>query len=145
MKALSALTGNGSKGREVFQRSCTACHRVGQGEGNDYGPNMEKLMAKMGQTKMKVIESIIDPNAEVDMKFLSTKIDRLSGGTVTGLVVSETKKEVVIFDGKEKKTIPVDDIDTRTVLKQSSMPEGQAGTMSPSEFLDLVEYLSSLK
>lgn len=145
MKALSALTGNGSKGREVFQRSCTACHKVGQGEGNDYGPNLEKLMTKMGQTKIKVIESLIDPNAEVDMKYLSTKIDRLSGGTVTGLVVSETKKEVVIFDGKEKKTIPVDDIDTRTVLKQSSMPEGQAGTMSPSEFLDLIEYLSSLK
>ncbi len=145
MKALAALPGNPSKGREIFQRNCTACHKVGQGEGNDYGPNLEKLMSKMGQTKIKVVESIIDPNAEVDKKYLSTKIDRLSGGQVTGLIVSENKKEIVIFDGKEKKTIPLDDIDARTTLKQSSMPEGQAGTMSPSEFLDLIEYLSSLK
>ena len=51
----------------------------------------------------------------------------------------------MIFDGKEKKTIKVDDIDERTVLKQSSMPEGQAAAMSPAEFLDLIEYLSTLK
>ena len=145
MKALSLITGNATKGREVFQRSCIACHRVGQGEGNDYGPNMEKLMAKMGQTRMKVIESIIDPNAEVDAKYLSTKIERLSGGVVTGLVISEDKDKIVIFDGKEKKTIPQDDVEKKTQLKQSSMPEGQAGAMAPGEFLDLVEYLTSLK
>ena len=39
----------------------------------------------------------------------------------------------------------VADIDDRKVLKQSSMPEGQAGTMAPVEFLDLVEYLATLK
>ncbi|QEL20860.1 PVC-type heme-binding CxxCH protein [Limnoglobus roseus] len=144
MTALAGMTGNPTKGREVFVRACTACHKVGNGEGNDYGPNLDKVATK-SKFKQKVIESIIDPNAEVDAKYLSTKIDRLSGGTVTGLIVSEDKKNVVIFDGKEKKTIPVDDIDTRTTLKQSSMPEGQAGTMAPVEFLDLVEYLWSLK
>ena len=51
----------------------------------------------------------------------------------------------MIFDGKEKKTIPQDDVEKKTVLKQSSMPEGQAGAMAPGEFLDLVEYLVSLK
>jgi hypothetical protein len=39
----------------------------------------------------------------------------------------------------------VDDIESRTVLKQSSMPEGQVAAMSPAEFLDLIEYLASLK
>jgi putative heme-binding domain-containing protein len=146
MKALASLTGNGSKGREVFQRSCVACHRVGQGEGNDYGPNFEKLMAKMGQTRQKLIESIIDPNAEVDEKYLTTKVERLSGGVVQGLVVGDTAKELVIFDGKDKKVIPKDDIDGKPIkLKQSSMPEGLAGTMAPSEFVDLIEYLANLK
>ncbi len=144
IKALANMKGNPSRGREVFQRNCIACHKVGMGEGNDYGPNLDKVMER-SKTREKIVESIIDPNAEVDKKYLSTKIERLSGATVTGLVVSENKKEVVIFDGKEKKTIPLDDIDTRTVLKQSSMPEGQAGTMAPVEFLDLVEYLSTLK
>jgi hypothetical protein len=30
-------------------------------------------------------------------------------------------------------------------LKQSSMPEGLAATLSPNEFLDVIEYLRSLK
>jgi putative heme-binding domain-containing protein len=143
MTALSNMRGNVNNGRAVFVRSCTACHKVGGGEGPEYGPNLAEVGKRL--TRYKIVESIIDPNADVDPKYQSTKVVTLDGKTVTGLVVSETKKEVVIFDGKEKRTIAVDDIETRTVLKQSSMPEGQAGAMAPSEFLDLVEYLASLK
>jgi putative heme-binding domain-containing protein len=144
MTALSKLPGNPSKGREVFQRVCTSCHKVGNGEGADYGPNLEKIMER-SKTRVKIIESIIYPNAEVEEKYKSTKILRLSGATVIGLLVSEDKQNVVIFDGKAKVTIPTDDIDVREVLKQSSMPDGQAGIMSPAEFLDLMEYLSIQK
>jgi putative heme-binding domain-containing protein len=144
MTGLANLTGNATKGREVFIRSCTACHKVGNGEGADYGPNLEKVMER-SKTRVKLIESLIDPNAEVDEKYRSTKILRLSGATVIGLLVSEDKNNVVIFDGKQKVTIPTNDIDTREVLKSSNMPEGQAGTMSPVEFLDLIEYLANLK
>ena len=64
---------------------------------------------------------------------------------MTGLLVSETKDHVVIFDGKEKRTIKAADIEERTALKQSSMPEGLAATMAPVEFLDLIAFLSSLR
>ncbi|HEY2908835.1 MAG TPA: c-type cytochrome, partial [Gemmataceae bacterium] len=144
MGQLAKLRGNGNNGRAVFVRSCTACHRVGNGEGADYGPNLKEV-ATRSKSRVKIIESIIDPNAEVEQKYASTRIVTVDGKTVVGLVVSETKKEVVIFDGKEKKTVKLDDIESRSVLKQSSMPEGQAAAMSPAEFLDLVEYLSSLK
>src|SRR5262249_10329961 len=81
----------------------------------------------------------------VEPKYASTRVVTIDGKTVIGLVVSETKKEVVIFDGKEKKTIPVGEIETRSVLKQSSMPERQAAAMSPAGFLDLIEYLAAQK
>jgi len=51
----------------------------------------------------------------------------------------------VIFDGKEKRTIKTADIEEKKILKQSSMPEGLAGAMSPGEFLDLLAYMGSLK
>src|SRR5262245_1751520 len=144
MAELAKLKGNANKGREVFVRNCTACHKVGNGEGLDYGPNLAQV-ATRSKTRAKLVESVIDPNAEVDKKYLSTRIDTLDGKSVIGLVISETKDEVVIFDGKEKKTVKTDNIDQRQVLKQSSMPEGQAATMSAAEFLDLIEYLASLK
>ena len=144
MGELAKLPGNINNGRAVFVRSCTACHKVGNGDGADYGPNLAEV-AKRSMTRVKLIESIIDPNADVEPKYASTRIVTLDGKTIVGLLVSETKKEVVIFDGKEKKTVAVDDIESRTVLKQSSMPDGQVAAMSPAEFLDLIEYLSTLK
>lgn len=144
MTALAGMRGNANKGREVFVRTCTACHRVGNGEGQDYGPNLKEV-ATRSKTRVKLIESVVDPNAEVDKKYLSTRIDTLDGKSVVGLVVEDTKDHVTIFDGKEKKTVKVADIDQRQTLKQSSMPEGQAATMAPAEFLDLIEYLATLK
>jgi putative heme-binding domain-containing protein len=67
------------------------------------------------------------------------------GRSVTGLLVKETPEEVSIFDGKETKTIPVSEIEERGKLRQSSMPEGLAATLSANEFLDVVTYLKQLK
>ena len=143
MTALAGMTGNPSNGRAVFQRMCIACHKVGNGEGQEFGPNLDKVATRL--PRFKIVESMIDPNAVVDAKYLSTRVDTLDGKSVIGLLVSETKSEVVIFDGKAKVTIKIEDIDKKTQLKQSSMPEGQAGAMAPAEFLDLLEYLGGLK
>ena len=143
MTALANLKGNPSTGREVFVRSCTACHKVGNGEGQEYGPNLKEVGKRL--TRVKIVESMIDPNAEVEAKYASTRVVTLGGKTVIGLLVSEDKTQLVIFDGKEKQVIKADDVDTKTTLKQSSMPEGQAGAMSPAEFVDLIEYLAAQK
>ena len=144
MTALTAMKGNTNKGREVFVRACTACHKVGNGEGNEFGPNLHQVATRL-KDRYKLVESVIDPNAEVDKKYLSTRIATADGKIFSGLVISDTPKEVVLFDGKEKRVIKVADIEARELLKQSSMPEGLAGTMAPVEFLDLMEYIASLK
>ncbi len=145
-KAMQALAdmrgGNADAGKIVFRRNCTACHRVFN-EGAAFGPDMAKVGTRL--TKMKIVESIIDPNAEIDEKFQSTQVLTSDGKVISGLLVSETPEKIVIFDGKEQKTIAIDDIEDRKKLKQSSMPEGLAGTMAPSEFLDVIAFLSSLK
>ena len=148
-KAIQALAdmrgGTAENGKTVFRRNCTACHKVFS-EGADYGPQMDgKEPVGKRLTRFKIVESIIEPNADVDKKYLSTAIATIDGKTVTGLVVSETKDLVVIFDGKEKREIKTANIDERTALKQSSMPEGLAATMAPVEFLDIVAFLSSLR
>jgi putative heme-binding domain-containing protein len=143
MQALADLRGgNANNGKAVFQRNCTACHKV-FGEGADYGPDMMKVGTRL--SRFKIVESIIDPSAEVDKKYQLTSLVLDSGKTVSGLLVSETKEQLVLFDGKEKRTVKTAEIEERRTLKQSSMPEGLAAVMSPVEFLDLVEFLSRLK
>ena len=145
-KAIQAIAdvqgGNAGNGQAVFRRLCISCHKVGDA-GANFGPDMTKVGERL--TGPKLVQSIIDPNADIAEKYLSTSVLTHEGNSITGLVVRETPVELVIFDGKEQKTIPVNQIDERTVLRQSSMPEGLAGTLSPTEFLDVVEYMRQLK
>lgn len=143
MAALASMKGNADRGKAIFRNStCISCHKV-FGEGANYGPDMTGVGKRW--TKAKIIESIIDPNAEIDKKFVTLQVIKNDGKTVQGLLVSENDKEIVVFDGKKPQTIAVADIDEKNQLKQSSMPEGLAASMAPNEFLDLVEFLSTLK
>ena len=141
MTALTQIQGDVNRGREVFVRNCTACHKVGNGDGREFGPNLAGVAKRM--IRAKLIESIVDPNAEVAEKYRSTAIVTDDGSVVTGLLVSDTDQGVEIFDGKETRKIAKDEIEQRRTLQQSSMPEGAAATVAPSEFIDLIEYLSA--
>lgn len=145
-KAMQAIAdikgGNIDNGKAVFRRTCTACHRV-YGEGAAFGPDMEKVGTRL--SKYKLVESVIDPNAEIDAKYESTMILTDEGTVISGLLVSEDDEKVIIFDGKEKKTVLKESIEERKKQRQSSMPEGLAGTIAPSEFLDVLAFLHSLK
>lgn len=141
MTALTDIKGDVNRGREIFVRNCTACHKVGNGDGREFGPNLAGVAKRLSRTKL--IESIIDPNAEVAEKYRSTAIVTDDGTIVTGLLVSDTDRNVEIFDGKESRKIPKSEIQERKTLQQSSMPEGAAATVAPSEFIDLIEYLSA--
>ena len=141
MTALSDLKGDANRGREVFVRNCTACHKVGNGEGREFGPNLAGVAKRMN--KFKIVQSVVDPNVEVAEKYRSTLIVTKDGMPTAGLVVSENGTEVELFDGKAVRKIAKADIDERVTQKQSSMPEGAASTVAPSEFIDLMEYLAS--
>lgn len=144
-KAMTALAdlegGNANRGREVFVRNCTACHRVGNGEGRDFGPNLAGVAKRMN--KVKIVQSIVDPNAEVAEKYRQTVIVTSDGMAVAGLVVKEDDLNVDIFDGKAVRSIAKADIEDRVIQQQSSMPEGAAATVAPSEFVDLLTYLNA--
>ncbi len=143
MQAIAFMQGGDPKnGRLVFGRVCINCHKVGE-KGAELGPELTHVRQKLAPVKL--LESILEPNAEVDPKYVSTLVVTDDGKSTTGLLVSENDKELVLYDGKEKKTISLDTIEERVKLKQSSMPEGLASTLSPPELLDVIEYLKSLK
>jgi len=141
MTALADLKGDVTRGREVFVRNCTACHRVGNGEGREFGPNLSGVAKRMN--KFRIVQSVIDPNVEVAEKYRSTLIVTTDGMPTAGLVVAESETEVELFDGKALRKIAKADIEERVTQKQSSMPEGAATTVAPSEFIDLMEYLAA--
>jgi putative heme-binding domain-containing protein len=132
--------GNADNGKAVFRRICIACHKWGA-EGIEYGPTIDGLAARM--KREDVVESILEPNAKLAPEYITTTIETKAGGAFVGFIASETPEAVTLkVAGGLTQEIKVADIAKRENLKVSSMPEGLANTMTPGEFLDLIEFLS---
>jgi putative heme-binding domain-containing protein len=135
--------GSADNGKAVFRRICIACHKV-NGEGIDYGPDMMGVGTRL--KKNVIVESILDPNAKVDPKFTTTNVETKSGEAYTGFITEETPEMLKLkVAGGVTQELKIADLTKRETLKQSSMPEGLAAGMSPAEFVDLVEFLASLR
>jgi putative heme-binding domain-containing protein len=141
--ALSGLSGNKDNGKAVFGRVCASCHKVAD-KGYAFGPELTDVGRRL--TRYDLIESIVDPNAKMDKKYLTEIILTADGKVHTGFIGEETDTTILLLlpEGK-RETIAKEEIEERKVAMQSSMPENLGATIAPSEFLDVIEYLGSLK
>jgi putative heme-binding domain-containing protein len=140
---LLQLRGTAEGGRAAFIRACAICHKVGN-EGMIFGPDLSNVGTRM--TKAKILESILDPNAEIAKGNESLMVELRSGETFTGLVAGETRDELKLrIGGDTVQTIAKDQIKTREALKGSGMPAGLDQTLSQQELVDLLEFLSQQK
>jgi putative heme-binding domain-containing protein len=143
LNEVAAVKGNAANGKAIFGRTCSVCHKV-KGEGIEFGPDMSDVGKRL--PKHELLESVLYPNAKMDARFATTNVNTKDGQALTGFVVAEDNDSVTlkVAGGKDQKVLKAD-IKKRTTLKTSSMPEGLAEGMNPQEFIDVMEYLSSLK
>src|SRR5438128_156646 len=90
--------GNANRGKAVFVAAtaqCALCHKV-HGQGGDVGPDLSQIGGKFDRTHL--IESILDPSAEILQGYQSTVIETKSGRVITGIVKSESAEAVVLAD-----------------------------------------------
>jgi putative heme-binding domain-containing protein len=143
---LVRMKGSPPAGAEIFRRDTTACikcHQV-RGEGREVGPALTEIGTKL--PKEALIESILDPSAGISFGFEGWQVELKSGDDVYGIKASDTPEEVAIKDAngiitRYKKS----EIASMRQAKTSIMPTGLQQTISTQEFVDLIEYLSSLK
>jgi putative heme-binding domain-containing protein len=138
-------SGNAERGKAIFASptaTCAICHKVG-GRGGETGPDLSQIGGKFDRTHL--IESILDPSAEILQGYQATVIETRSGRVLSGIVKTESATEVTLLDAEGKRiAIPTGDIESRTVSKVSLMPAGLADRMTAAEFTDLIAYLESL-
>jgi putative heme-binding domain-containing protein len=143
---LAKMTGDAARGAEIYRREttmCINCHQV-RGEGRDVGPALTEIGSKL--PKEALYEAILDPNAGVSFGFEAWQVQLKSGDEAYGLKVSETPSEVAIKDvGGIVTRYKKSEIASMQQTKTSIMPSGLQQTLSTQEFVDLIEYLASLK
>jgi putative heme-binding domain-containing protein len=145
-RAATDNAGDPKRGQAVFfsaATKCAVCHKV-QGKGGDVGPDLSQIGGKFDRTHL--IESILDPSAEILQGYHSTLIETKAGRNFTGIVKAESKTALTLMDAEGKSiTVPLADIESRVVSKVSLMPVELADAMTPGEFTDLITYLESLR
>jgi putative heme-binding domain-containing protein len=138
--------GDARHGKAIYlspAAKCSTCHKV-HGQGGEVGPDLSLIGGKFDRTHL--IESILDPSAEILQGYYTTMITTRSGRILTGIIKSESSTVVRLVDAEGKSiTIPASDVEQRALSKVSLMPERLAESLTPAQFTDLIAYLETLR
>ena len=139
------------RGRALFtELSCAQCHRVGEDEGGDVGPNLIDLKQKFLSGKLDrvgLLKSLIVPSETIEEKYRSWIILDIDGRTHIGVISERNELEIRLvanpLDNGQAITISADDIEAEIESKISMMPQGLVNTCTKSEILDLLMYVEA--
>ena len=118
-------------------------HVVNQ-NGINYGPNLSKIGDKL--SKRGLYLAILDPSSGISPTYIQNYIELEDGRDVIGYILSETNSTIdiksaggIINNIKKNEIISINELD------HSIMPNNLQNQMSVDDFVDLVEYMASLK
>lgn len=136
--------GNPEKGEAIYRSGamqCMKCHAIG-GAGGAVGPDMVSIGASAQVDYL--VESLLEPAKKVKEGYHSQTIVTDEGLVVTGIPVRESPTELVMRQADDKLvTVSKDSIETRKDGR-SLMPDGLADSLTRTELVDLIRFLSEL-
>lgn len=136
-----SLTGNPSRGHELYARRCISCHRAGT-EGSAVGPDFTTVK---NAGKEKLLLNILDPNREVAPQYLSFLIETKDGQSVLGIVASDQPAGITIRQAFGRETVMSRaQIRRMSSQGQSLMPEGLEEKLTPQDLADLISFVESV-
>jgi len=126
-------------GKEIFKKHCTKCH-VHSGEGTRIGPDLTGMAV---HPKEELLIHIIDPSRSVEGNFRIYSVVTSDGRIVNGLLASESKTAIELFDAEGKKhAIQREDVDEMIASNKSLMPDGFEKQVSRDDLVNLLEFLT---
>jgi putative heme-binding domain-containing protein len=129
-------------GRRVFERSaCIRCHTTGRDV--LLGPSLRGI-GKAAKT-VYLLEALLEPSKTIKTGYLTESIVTKDGKVLSGIVRDAPEDQLRIVTADKELLIDKADVEQRRIQKKSIMPDGQEKALSPGEFVDLVNYLKSLK
>ena len=144
MTDLLVYTGNRERGKKVFQEAtCSQCHVV-NGEGTDFGPNLSKIGDKL--SRRGLYQSVLDPSAGISPTYTQHIIELNDGREISGYITSETSNKINVKSaGGISNVLNSIEIKAKHELPYSIMPNNLQMQLSIDDFVNLVEYMVSLK
>ncbi|PQO26391.1 cytochrome C [Blastopirellula marina] len=139
------LPGVPQEGELLFTtQTCVSCH-VSQNGKPTVGPDLKGVGKRL--SRERIVESILDPSAEIAKGYETWSVLTWEGIVHTGLITEQNEAEgtitIRLADGKEVELIE-DDLDAKSQQSQSQMPNGVVDNITPEQLTDLVAYVMQL-
>jgi len=139
-----ARIGDAERGEMIYRRpelACQKCHAIG-GSGGLAGPDLISLGASAPVDY--ILDSVLEPNKQVKENYHSVHVETKTGQQYSGIKVGDTGTQLILRDAEDRE-IRIDraEIDTERI-GGSLMPEGLTDSLTRSELVDLVRFLSEL-
>jgi len=133
------LKGNLRRGKQVFEQTCSACHRR-----KDRRIVAGDLLDLTGKPSESILVNILDPNQAVKPKYVTYLLEKTDGRVLTGMIIEETETSLRIqqIDGKAVTVLRVAVRSIKTSGK-SFMPEGLEKKINHQAMADLLTFLRS--
>jgi len=136
--AHATLGGNAIAGKIVFARTCASCHQL-QGVGEKVGPDLAALSNK---NISALLTAIIDPNRDIDTRYLIYTVIRRDGRSFSGMIADETSTSITLRDKDDRSYVVLrKDIDEMRSTQLSLMPDEVESTINESQMADLLAFL----
>jgi len=136
--------GNAARGETIFrgsQQACLKCHAIA-GAGGQVGPDLVSIGASAQIDYL--IESILLPNKAVKENYHSVVVAMDDGRVLTGVKVRQTGDQLILRDAEDREVA----VPLASIMEQSPgaslMPLGLVDSLTRSELVDLVRFLSEL-
>jgi len=140
----TAPQGDAARGRSIFEgkAACLTCHRI-ETRGRAIGPDLTEIGRT--RTAAAIQRSLIDPAGSMIPINRPVRAETRDGRIVTGRRLNEDTYtvQIVTEDGRLVSLVK-SELREWSVSKTSPMPSYK-DTLTPSELIDLVAYLTSLK
>jgi putative membrane-bound dehydrogenase-like protein len=139
-RASITLAGDRERGKVIFVRACAACHRL-HDVGHAVGPDLATLFNK--GPEYFLIE-ILDPNRNVDSRYIDYVAVTRAGQTFSGILASESATSITLKgqEGKLRVLLRSELEEFRSTGK-SLMPEGLEKDLSRQDMADLIACITS--
>ena len=132
------------RGRRLFHHPrlalCSNCHRH-EGRGSVVGPDLTRI-DRVGE-RAWLLESILNPNAEIAPEYLPRTVTFHDGSEFTGIRLRSSTREAMRDAAGRSVSFNRDDIAAMEELQVSFMPTGLPLMLTDRELRDLVAFLES--
>lgn len=140
-RAALHLNADAQRGRILFQKHCSNCHRV-EGFGHEIGPNLMTIKTRGAET---ILVNVLDPNREVNPEYLNYTVLTEDGRTMTGMIAAESATSLTL----KRAESATDQVLRREIeLLQSTgmsiMPEGMEELINVQGMADLIAYIMEI-